>query len=169
MKILVAEDEQNIAESYKLILEFKGHEVTLTNDGQRCLDVYKTSLLPVSSLPKSTFDLVILDYRMPKKDGIQVAKEILTVVPTQRVLLATAYVQDISVSRLQEMPTTKSVELIQKPFDFDTFLHLVASHGGGNIFLPGSEISYPANGNVPNQNSIPIEKKSPSRSASASN
>jgi CheY-like chemotaxis protein len=123
MKILVAEDEVNIAESYKLMLEFKGHEVTLTGDGEKCLDVYKQSL---SSSPRaSMFDLVILDYRMPKKDGVQVAQEILGIVPTQRILLATAFVHDISISRLQEIPATKSVELIQKPFDFDSFLNMV--------------------------------------------
>jgi DNA-binding response OmpR family regulator len=127
MKILVAEDEVNIAESYKLMLEFKGHEVTLTGDGEKCLDVYKQSL---SSSPRaSMFDLVILDYRMPKKDGVQVAQEILGIVPTQRILLATAFVHDISISRLQEIPATKSVELIQKPFDFDSFLNMVHNHG----------------------------------------
>src|ERR1041385_3991928 len=122
MKILVAEDEPNIAESYKLLLEFKGHEVVLTRDGEECTHSYKQSL---SASSISSFDLVILDYRMPKKDGIQVAKEILSLVPTQRILLATAYVQDISISRLQEIPATRGVELIQKPFDFDTFLNLV--------------------------------------------
>src|SRR5437867_6745483 len=130
LKILVAEDEVNIAESYRLILEYKGHEVTLTYDGDKCLDVYKHSLASQGLTSLSPFDLVILDYRMPKKDGVQVAQEILRIVPAQRILLATAYVQDLSISRLHEIPATKAVELIQKPFDFDTFIQAVTNHGG---------------------------------------
>lgn len=38
--ILIAEDEKDIAFMYMKLLEERGHNVTVTNDGQECLDVY---------------------------------------------------------------------------------------------------------------------------------
>ena len=42
----------------------------------------------------SPFDVVVLDYKMPGKDGMEVAKEILTINPDQRIIFASAYVRD---------------------------------------------------------------------------
>ncbi|MDQ3967915.1 MAG: hypothetical protein M3275_05910 [Thermoproteota archaeon] len=47
-----------------------------------------------SSSSSSTFGaVVILDYKMPKKDGLRVAKEILDMNPEQRIIFASAYVE----------------------------------------------------------------------------
>jgi CheY-like chemotaxis protein len=130
MKILVAEDDVSIAEAYKLILEHSGHQVILTKDGSECLEVfmkhYSQSSDKSGSL-SSPFDMIVLDYRMPKKDGIEVAKEIRSVLPVQRILLATAYAHDVSIAKLHESAATKSVELIQKPFEFDQLLNIIES------------------------------------------
>jgi CheY-like chemotaxis protein len=40
------------------------------------------------------FDAVVLDYRMPKKDGLEVAKEILKMYPEQRIIFASAYIKE---------------------------------------------------------------------------
>ena len=41
----------------------------------------------------SSFDVVILDYKMPKRDGLEVAKEILEVNPEQWIIFTSAYVK----------------------------------------------------------------------------
>ncbi len=127
MKILVAEDDQLIAESYKLLLESSGHAVVVTFDGEQCLDVFeKQKVLNISqTIRSSPFDLVILDYRMPKKSGIEVATHIRSTNPDQRILLATAYAHDFAVAALQKNEATKSIEVVQKPFEFDHFLSIV--------------------------------------------
>jgi CheY-like chemotaxis protein len=130
MKILVAEDDVSIAEGYKLILEHSGHQVTLTKDGSECLEVFMKHYSQSSEKrgsSSSPFDMIVLDYRMPKKDGIEVAREIRSVVPGQRILLATAYAHDVSIAKLHESAATKSVELIQKPFEFDQLLNIIES------------------------------------------
>lgn len=121
MKILVAEDDPAIAESYRLILEAGGHEVVVTKDGEECLEVFKKYSDP-SYVP---FDLIILDYRMPKKNGVQVAVQVRSEAPTQRILLATAYAHDLSIVELHKNASTQSVELIQKPFELDQFLSVI--------------------------------------------
>lgn len=62
----------------------------------------------------SPFDAVVLDYRMPKKDGMEVAKEILNINPNQRIIFASAYVKDTLQDAVKELK--QAVELMQKPF-----------------------------------------------------
>ena len=58
--------------------------------------------------------MIVLDYRMPKKDGMEVAKEILSINPNQRIIFASAYVKDTLVDSVKELK--QAVELMQKPF-----------------------------------------------------
>jgi CheY-like chemotaxis protein len=60
------------------------------------------------------YDAVVLDYRMPKKDGLQVAKEILASNPSQRIIFASAYVKETLRESVKEL--RQVVELMQKPF-----------------------------------------------------
>ena len=66
-KILVADDDQNIAELLKLYLEKEGYTVVLAADG----DGGKRA-----SLPAENPDIVLLDIMMPKLDGWQVCRDI---------------------------------------------------------------------------------------------
>jgi two-component system cell cycle response regulator CpdR len=118
MKILVAEDEPSIAESYKLLLGSCGHDVMVTFDGEECLRMFQKHIT-------DPFDLVILDYRMPKKDGVQVAMKIRSDFPNQKIILATAYANDITIADLKKQEFTRSIEVIQKPFELDYFLNIV--------------------------------------------
>jgi CheY-like chemotaxis protein len=71
----------------------------------------------------SPFEVVILDYRMPKKDGLQVAREILEINRKQRIIFASAYVIETleeSVKKLKRV-----VELLQKPFSMSALIDMV--------------------------------------------
>ena len=63
-KILIVEDETNIADSIKLNLEAEGYNVEYTTDGQMGLH-YARTIKP---------DLIILDIMLPKLDGFEVNK-----------------------------------------------------------------------------------------------
>jgi len=130
MKVLVAEDEGNIALQYKLVLTAREHDVRITSNGVDCLEEYYRELEKISSTQhilhsaiKPPFDAVVLDYRMPKKDGMEVAREILAIQPKQRIMFASAYVAETlkdSVMTLKQV-----VELLQKPFDINQFVDLL--------------------------------------------
>lgn len=142
MKILVAEDECNIATQYKLALEANGHQVQLTENGEECLNEYHIAMrhekvMRAFKNPEkkphsggdvpSPFDAVVLDYRMPKKDGMEVAKEILELCPNQRIIFASAYVLETlqeSVKNLRQV-----VELLQKPFAIDALVETIEDKG----------------------------------------
>ena len=145
MRILVAEDEEHIAGSYKMALEHRGHLVTITKDGEECIEefiarckskvVQQTSNLKVDGNGKSSsratltfepeppYDAVILDYRMPKKDGLKVAEEILQLIPNQRIIFASAYVRDTLLESVKHLNMV--VELLQKPFELDVLIDTV--------------------------------------------
>lgn len=133
MKILIAEDEPDIAMQYELALKDRKHDVIITNDGEQCLEAFYHELEkdePARNrkmMKRPPFDAVILDYRMPKKDGIEVAKEILAIEPKQRILFASAYVLETLVDSVKTLQQV--VELIQKPFELDPFVDLIEDKG----------------------------------------
>lgn len=131
MKILIAEDEPSILMQYSLVLNERGHKVVLTDNGVSCLDEYHSALRNSSSLNRRLdghglvppFDLVVLDYRMPRKDGLEVAVEILDACPAQRLMFASAYTAQTLIDAVRRLH--KVVELLQKPFDLEYFVDAV--------------------------------------------
>jgi len=117
MRLLVAEDLK-AAKAHKSALKRRGHIVTLASSGEDCLKIYKDKLQDVNlhSDPNEhvqPFDAVVLDYEIPKMNGIEVTKEILTVNPHQRVILTYDNDKDTSKGPGQ---LKQKVEILKKPF-----------------------------------------------------
>lgn len=119
----MAEDEPNIAKVYKISFEERGHDVIVTHNGVECLEEYRRCLEESGDLNVSPFDVVLLDYRMPKKDGMEVAREILVLVPKQRIIFVSAYVLETLQDSVKSL--SKVVEMMQKPFEIDDLISLV--------------------------------------------
>jgi CheY-like chemotaxis protein len=130
MRVLIAEDDLDVASSYLKALGKSNHEVVISSDGEDCLKTYRSNIEKAAKVSNndsapssSTFDAVILDYRMPKKDGIEVAKEILELNPNQRIIFASAYVKETLEDAVKELK--RVVELMQKPFDADALVDTI--------------------------------------------
>ncbi len=128
MKILIAEDEPDLLVQYQTILEDHGHLVTAADNGKRCVEIFRkeldnTPLTTDESEPQTPFDSVILDYQMPKMNGLEAAKEILLLVPKQRIIFASAYVQETLVDSIKNLK--QIVELLQKPFGLQALVDTV--------------------------------------------
>ena len=68
--ILIVEDDKSTQRLYKMILETSGHQVIGTAyNGEEAVKLYRTIL--------DKPDIILMDYRMPFKDGIETTKEIL--------------------------------------------------------------------------------------------
>jgi DNA-binding response OmpR family regulator len=65
-KILLVEDEQVLAKNMAFFLKKEGFEVDVEYDGETALDRFKAGL----------YDLVLLDWMLPKKDGLTVCRHI---------------------------------------------------------------------------------------------
>jgi CheY-like chemotaxis protein len=127
MRILIAEDDLHSLDMCAKALEFRGHEVVGTTNGQDCLRIYHKNVLKSDKGEEpslnSSFDAVVLDYKMPKMDGKQVAKEILSINPDQRIIFVSAYVKETLMESVKEL--NQVIELIQKPFEPDVLVDLV--------------------------------------------
>ncbi len=66
-KILVVDDEENIRKSLKMILEYEGYGFLEAADGEEALDVLEET---------PGLDLVLLDVKLPGRDGLEVLGEV---------------------------------------------------------------------------------------------
>src|SRR5712691_11650478 len=112
MKILIAEDDRDIALFYKVVLEARNHHVVSTDNGEDCLTIYRQEVGNFVPRIRSTsndnkqqqqaVDVVILDYKMPKLNGIEVAKEIIKINPKQRIIICSAHSREALFHSIKE-------------------------------------------------------------------
>jgi len=69
-------------------------------------------------------DLVLLDLAMPKKDGLQVIKEIMNVDSTVKVILLTA---SGNLKTINECVQAGAASYVLKPFKFEELLGLISA------------------------------------------
>jgi DNA-binding response OmpR family regulator len=105
MKILLAEDDQNISTIAKLALEkLGGHEVTVADNGLRALELAK----------EGGYDVILLDEMMPKMNGLAVCRQYLTEVNNPvPVIFLSAKSQESDIREFRNLATG----YISKPFD----------------------------------------------------
>ncbi|MFB5631099.1 MAG: response regulator [Nitrosopumilaceae archaeon] len=127
LKILVAEDNEFTSLQYDRILEKEGHKVTITKNGEECLQKYNDEKKKneYKLLGEGPFDVVVLDQSMPKKSGKQVATEILKTTPNQRIIFASAY----ALGTENDTPDAfkENVEFLQKPFSLTKLVRQIGN------------------------------------------
>ncbi len=102
-KILVADDEQSMREFLDIMLKKEGYKVSLASNGEEVAKLVENDL----------FDLVLLDIRMPKLDGISALKKIKANAPETIVIMITAYASaDTAIKAMKE----GAYDYITKPF-----------------------------------------------------
>lgn len=102
LTILLVEDEESLASFIQTELTFEGYQVIWAPDGQKALDVFA----------EKPIDLILLDWMLPKYDGITVARRIRkeSVVP---IIMMTARTQTSDI--VQGLDTGLD-DYITKPF-----------------------------------------------------
>ena len=105
-KILVIEDEKNMREILKILLEGEGYEVSTATDGVEGLGWIKREI----------FDLIITDIKMPGLDGFQVLKKAQELSPETLVIMITAF--GTTESAIESMKLG-AYDYLHKPFKID--------------------------------------------------
>jgi len=121
IRILIADDDLGISGLYRSFLEAIGKEITLTTDGNKCVEAYKRKYNSQQS--ENYFDLVILDQKMPFMTGLQAAVEILKINPQQRIMFASGHVEKALLDILSKL--NKAIVVIEKPFSLDVLEHMI--------------------------------------------
>jgi two-component system, NtrC family, response regulator HydG len=112
--ILVVDDNRDFADVFCDIL--RGNDYT----AESCYEGAKA----VEKVKESDFDVVFLDIRMPKTNGIDTLKEIMKIRPKTEVIMMTGYSVDELVHQALE---EKASDIIYKPFEIKKVLSLLQS------------------------------------------
>ncbi|HKU32615.1 MAG TPA: response regulator [Candidatus Nitrosotalea sp.] len=124
MEVLIADDESDLLDQYRFALEAKGHNVISCNDGEQCLRIYMIESEQQHKDNFSTpFDVVVLDYQMPKANGIEVAKQILAVNSHQRIIFASGYVHETFLDSIKQLG--QITEIMKKPFSLQALVDTI--------------------------------------------
>lgn len=82
LKILMVEDDSSVAEMMGMFFRKEGWQQDVAVDGVEAVEMFKAHA--------SEYDLITLDLNLPKKDGIEVAKEVRQISPTVPIIMLTA-------------------------------------------------------------------------------
>ncbi|OGS44126.1 MAG: hypothetical protein A2539_00955 [Elusimicrobia bacterium RIFOXYD2_FULL_34_15] len=108
--ILVVDDEKNIIESYKALLEDK-YYVLSAMSGADALNILK----------KETVNLVLLDVLMPDMDGLEVLKNIKEISGIEVIMITAVKTVRTAIQAMK----MGAYDYISKPFDMDDLLETV--------------------------------------------
>src|SRR5271167_4122804 len=107
--VLIIDDEAAIRESLQTLLELEGYEVETANDGDEGL----------ARLADRPYDLVLLDFAMPERNGIEILQDIRERDSELAVIMITAYgTVENAVNAMQ----AGANNFIQKPWDNEKLL-----------------------------------------------
>jgi DNA-binding NtrC family response regulator len=107
--VLIVDDEAAIRESLETLLEFEGYAVESAETGEDGL----------SRMAERPFDLVLLDFALPDRNGLEILADIRSRDPGLAVIMITAYgTVDNAVRAMQNGATN----FIQKPWDNEKLL-----------------------------------------------
>ncbi|TFG23087.1 MAG: response regulator [Promethearchaeota archaeon] len=111
--IFIIEDDISLQKLYDMILSTSGHQVVgLANNGEEGVKLYESfSVKP---------EIIIMDHRMPIKNGIEATKEILKISNHSKIIFVSA---DNSVKNLAL--SIGAIEFIEKPFSMEKFLKII--------------------------------------------
>ena len=108
-RLLYVEDEDSLRTLVKSQLESEGFEVDTADDGDTGIEM----------VGKGSYEVILLDMRMPRVSGIEVLKHLRAKKSSSRVIVLTA-VDDLSVAI--EAVKNGANDYITKPYDLGSLL-----------------------------------------------
>ncbi len=103
-RILFVDDEKNLVDVGKQMLEHLGYEVTSRTSSVEALEIFRAE--------PQAFDLIITDMAMPTMSGVDLAKEMLGIRPNIPIILCTGFSESINAETAREMGIR---EILMKP------------------------------------------------------
>jgi len=118
-RVLIADDDPDVREFLKLILEGTSHKLTFAANGEEVMEKVN------EQIP----DLLVLDLLMPKKDGFEVIKELKKESKYSKIpiLILTSVKKEAS-ERRYELETGLSLDVddyVEKPINPQDFIHRI--------------------------------------------
>ncbi len=112
LSILLIDDEESILISLKSFLQRRGHIIYTANNGAKGIEIINENVI----------DLVLTDYRMPEKNGLEVLEETKQINPNIDVVIITAFGNiDDAVGIMK----SGAYDYLTKPIDLDELENMI--------------------------------------------
>jgi two-component system chemotaxis response regulator CheY len=106
--ILIVDDDVDIVNLFEQFLKLEGHKILAKAfNGEEAIDIFKHF--------QDEIDIVIMDHRMPLKNGLETTKEILNINSKSKIIFVSA---DYTIRN--QAFEVGAIDFLEKPIDFDT-------------------------------------------------
>jgi DNA-binding NtrC family response regulator len=120
--ILVVDDNQDLLETFAMILKRRGYSVQTAGNGVSAVDQFKDQ----------SFDVTLMDIVMPEMNGVDAFKKIKEIEPGASIILMTAYSDE---ELIQTARDGGARQIIHKPIRIDKLLELINEAADGQPIL----------------------------------
>jgi DNA-binding NtrC family response regulator len=108
-KILIVDDDKSIRKTLRDILEFEKYEIDESPDGLDC----------IVKIKQNKYDVIILDVKMPRMDGMEAIEKIMNMSPDTPVIMISGHG---NIDTAVEAVKKGAFDFIQKPPDLNRLL-----------------------------------------------
>ena len=127
LNILIIEDSQSQRDLLRDFLAQKGHTVDAAENGEK----------GIKAVQSGHFDLILLDYKMPGMDGMEVLRQIKAINPEIDVVIITAY---STIETAVGAMKAGAIDYITKPIELDALLILIDRIAERRVLIRENEI-----------------------------
>lgn len=121
-RLLIVDDNKDLLETFSFILKRTGFDVDTAPNGLAAVNKYRNG----------SFDVILMDFKMPEMNGLDAFYHIKKINPAARVILMTAYTeQGFAESALND----GIFNIIQKPLRVEKLIELIREATSGNSVL----------------------------------
>ena len=122
LTILVVDDNEDLLETFAMILKRRGFSVETACNGASAVDKFKDQ----------NFDVTLMDIVMPEMNGVEAFRKIKEMQPGASIILMTAYTDE---DLIQVAKDEGARRIIHKPIRIDQLIELLNEAAGGQPIL----------------------------------
>ncbi len=121
-KVLIVDDDKSIHITIAGILKKEGHDVDVMDNGFKAIEAVK----------EKSYDIALMDIRMPGINGVDTFKQIKKISPETTVIMMTAYAyEELKKEALRE----GAYDILDKPFDMKNVIETLSDIESRNLVV----------------------------------
>ncbi len=120
--ILVVDDNEDLLETFAMILKRRGFSVETADNGAAAVDKFKDQ----------EFDVTLMDIVMPEMNGVEAFRKIKEMQPEASVILMTAYSDEDLIKTAKDQGVRR---IINKPIRIDKLIEMINEAAGSQPIL----------------------------------